>query len=135
VSKDVPVLFNELFIEGYYSGLTFLNIIGLSDQVPAVLEITTNRIGGKKYIYSALGRYAIIRKGKTKIDSSNYKMLQFLDMFHYLTMDEVKKYKNKIIKYINDEHLSKGMFLKYLGLYKGQTMKKIVEGGIIDAFM
>ena len=32
----------NLDIYGYYSGQTFLNMIGVSQQVPAVLEITTN---------------------------------------------------------------------------------------------
>lgn len=131
----MPDGLEPLYVEGYYSGLTFLNMIGLSEQVPAVIEITTNRTSSKKYIYSALGRYAIVRKARTRIDISNYKILQFLDMFSYLSMDEVKANKNKIISYVKQEGFCKGSLTNYLGLYKGQTLKKIVEGGIINAFM
>lgn len=134
-SENAPRGLEKLFVEGYYSGLTFLNMIGLSEQVPAIPEITTNRISSKKYVYNALGRTAFIRKSRTTIDSSNYEILQFLDMFYYITMDEVKKNKELIIRYVKEKRLTKYEFTKYIGLYGVQTMKKIVEGGIINAFM
>ena len=39
----------ELNIYGYYTGLTFLHQIGISQQVPAVLEIATNNTSCKRY--------------------------------------------------------------------------------------
>ena len=57
----------ELFIIGYYSGMTFLNLIGVSEQVPAVLEITTNNTSSNKRLYSVGKRRAILRKGKTTL--------------------------------------------------------------------
>ena len=134
-SENVIEGMESLFVEGYYSGMTFLNRIGLSEQVPAMPEITTNRTSSKKRYYVCGKSVAIIRKSKVNVDESNYLILQFLDMFHYLSIDEVKKNKEKIIEYINKVELTKEMLVKYLGLYKGQTMKKIVEGGIINAFM
>lgn len=134
-SKNAPYGFEKLFVEGYYSGLTFLNMIGLSNQVPAMPEITTNRTSSKKRYYVSGKMVAIIRKSRTTVNSSNCDVLQFLDMFHFLTMEEVKNNRDKIIRYVKEKQLSKHLFTKYLGLYKGQTMKKIVEGGILDAFM
>lgn len=125
----------DLYIVGFYSGLTFLNMIGISQQVPAVLEITTNKTSSKKSIYGALGRTAIIRKARTKITFQNYKMIQFLDMFYFVPLDEIKKNKELLRKYIKKNQLSKNQFVEYVKLYKDQTIKKIVEGGLIDAFI
>lgn len=125
----------ELFIEGYYSGLSFLNQIGLSQQVPAILEVTTNRTSSKKRYFNALGRVAIVRKGKTKINYQNYKILQFLDMFHYVSLEEVKDNRELIKKYAREKQFSRYQLNQYLKLYGTQTIKKIVEGGIVDAFI
>ena len=125
----------ELFVEGYYSGLTFLNQIGISEQVPAIPEITTNRTSSKKRYYVSMGSIAIVRKAKTQVTFLNYKILQFLDMFHFLTMDEVKENKQLIIKYVKDNCFSKYQFKEYIGLYGTETIKKIVEGCIINAFI
>ena len=134
-SLDTREELKQLFVAGYYSGLTFLNKIGISQQVPAILEVTTNRTKSKKRFYYALGRIAIIRQSKTEINFQNYKILQFLDMFHFISMDEVIKYKDLLRKYIVDNYLTKNNFMKYISLYGTQTIKKIVEGGIIDAFI
>ena len=134
---DVPFPkgMDAFYVKGYYSGLTFLNMIGISQQVPAILEVTTNNTSSKKRYYSALRRVAIIRKARTEITFQNYKILQFLDMFHFLSLDEVKENKELICKYIKENELSKFQFSQYISLYSTQTMKKIVEGGIINAFV
>ena len=134
-SKDAAPMLEDLFIEGYYSGLTFLNMIGISEQVPAVLEITTNRTSSKKRIYKAMKSKAIIRKSRTVVNFKNYKILQFLDMFHFLDMKEVIKNKELLRQYIINNQLMKYDLGKYIGLYSSKTIKMITEGGLIDAFI
>lgn len=134
-TADVWPEIRSLFAAGYYSGQTFLNMIGISNQVPAILEITTNMTSSKKRYYSALGRVAIIRKARTKIDNTNCGILQFLDMFHFLSMEEVKANRELIRNYIKKKQLLKSSFYQYIRLYNDNTLKKLVEGGIIDAFM
>ena len=125
----------SLQVCGYYSGQTFLNMIGISEQVPAVLEVTTNRTSSKKRYYSALGRLAIIRKARTEVNFQNWKLLQFLDMFHFISMEEVIKNKQLIRKYISDNKLSRYQLSLYAKLYESETFKKLLEGGILDAFI
>ena len=134
-SGNTPEYMEELYISGYYSGQTFLNIIGISEQVPAVVEITTNNTSSKKAYYSSGKSVAILRKPKTTINFQNWKILQFLEMFSYLTLEEVKNKKDIIINYAKKNQLSKQQFIKYIGLFSPKTMKKIVEGGIINAFI
>ena len=121
-------LFNTV---GYYSGLTFLNMFGLSEQVPAVIEITTNNTASKKREIEINGRRAILRKAKTKVTYQNYKTLQFLDMFSFLSLEEVKKNKSLIVEYAKSS-LPKGTAVEYLKFYPLQTTKKIKESGLID---
>lgn len=134
-SDHVMKGFEKLFVEGYYSGLTFLNIIGLSQQVPAISEITTNKTSSKKKYYGTGKFLAIIRKSRTTVTSQNYKMLQFLDMFSFISLDEVKDNRELLKQYIENNFLTKKQFSEYIGFYSNKTIKKIVEGGIINAFI
>ena len=122
----------DLDIYGYYTGLTFLNQIGISQQVPAVLDIATNKTCCKR-MYCANKRLAVLRKGKIKIDRFNYRALQFFDMFYFLNKDDVEKNHELLTNYIS-KYLTKNDFEKYIGLYNTRTMKLIIEGGLINAF-
>lgn len=133
--KNVMPELKELFICGYYSGLTYINNIGISPQVPMMLEITTNRTSSKKRYFVIGKRIAIIRKARTDVTPFNYKILQFLDMFHYVTLDEIIDNRDLLKKYIIENQLSKYDFKKYISLYSLQTLKKITEGGLLDAFI
>ena len=110
-------------------------MISITNQVPAILEVTTNKTSSKKRYYSALGRVAVLRKARTEVNYQNYRILQLLDMFYFLTMDEVKENKELIRNYIKKQQITKFAFSQYIGLYNDNTLKKLVEGGIIDAFM
>ena len=107
----------------------------MSNQVPAILEVTTNKTSSnKRFFYS--GKYvAIIRKSKTEINAGNYKILQFLDMFHFVSIEEVKRNKTLLIDYIKKNNFTKKELNRYIGLYSFKTVKKIMEGGLIDAFI
>lgn len=124
----------NLFVKGYYTGHTFLNQIGISTQVPAIVEITTNSTSSKKRLITINGRSAIIRKPKTVITPQNWEILQFLDMFHYLEMEEVKANKRLLLNYIDKKKFTKFDLKNYIHLYSFSTVKKLTEGGIINAF-
>ena len=132
IKDDYGIPGLELNIYGYYSGQTFLNQIGISQQVPAIVEITTNNTSCKR-IFSIGKRKAILRKGKITINRFNYRALQFFDVFYLLDKDEVKDNYDLLFNYIR-KYLSKSDFEQYIGLYSFRIMKLIVEGGLINAF-
>ena len=132
VKDDYGIEGLDINVYGYYTGQTFLNQIGISQQVPAVIEITTNNTSCKRE-YKIGRRIAILRKGRIVIDRFNYKPLQFFDMFSFLSDEEVKANKDLLFNYIS-KNLSKKDFEQYIGYYPIRVMKLIVEGGLINAF-
>lgn len=132
IKKDYGIPGLDLEIYGYYTGYTFLNMIGATEQVPAVIEIATNKTSCKRR-YVIKNRSTILYRGKIKIDRFNYKALQFFDAIHLLSKDEIKKNKELLLNYIN-KNLSKSDFEKYIGLYPLKVVKAITEGGMINAF-
>ena len=122
---------------GYYSGLTFINMIGLSEQVPAIIEITTNKTSCNKRIYTQKGTplKAIIRKSKIEITGQNYKMLQFLEMFYYLTNEEVIKGRAIITNYIKKCGFTKHDLDKYMDALSFEVFEKLAMGGLLNVFI
>ena len=133
IKDDFGIKGLEINTYGYYSGQTFLNMIGISQQVPAVLEITTNNTSCKRIYHS--GKYrAILRKGKTIINHSNYKALQFFDMISdFLTVEEIRENKELLSNYIK-RFLNKNDFTNNIQFYSNRVTKIIVEEGLIYAF-
>ena len=69
-------------IIGYISGANLANRVGISEQVPATLEITTNKETTRVREVSAFGGWKsiVLRKPRKPIADDNVKALQFLDI-------------------------------------------------------
>ena len=112
---DVPLSFEEIIykkyiknddeIFGYISGLTLLNEVGLSTQVPNIIEITTNKEKNIKRKIQIGKRKAILRKSNIEINKDNVLYLQFFDIFRYANEEMINKNKNKILEYYDNNKL------------------------------
>ena len=58
-------------IFGYYSGMSLMNLVGLSSQVPNIPEITTNNEATRKRKVKIGKRSLIVRKSSIEINSDN----------------------------------------------------------------
>ena len=132
IKDDCGIKGLDLNVYGYYTGYNFLNYLGISQQVPAVLEIVTNNTSCKR-IFKYNGYTAILRKGKIIINRYNHKVLQFFDAFYLLSMEDIKQNKKLLENYIAN-NFSKKDFELYIDLYPSKVIKAIVEGGLIHAF-
>ena len=117
---------------GYYTGLTFQNYIGISTQVPAVIEIVTNKTSCKR-IVTINGRKAIIKKPKAEINYNNYKILQFLDLINSLDNDEIREHSSILYQYIRNNFIRKNLD-DYLDLYPLKVYYLLLYGGLLNAF-
>ena len=124
-------------VYGYYTGVTFLNQIHYSEQVPAVIEITTNNCKSNKRMIKLTGMMVVLRKPKTKITSANYKTLQFLDMFRWMDIQELenKKTRDFLRKYIASSSITKTQVNDYIKLYSKETTQKLIVGKVYDSLL
>lgn len=68
-------------IKGYITGAKLFNQLGLTTQVPNIINIVTNECKNyNEYKNEKLG--VIIRQPKIKIDNDNYKYLQLFDIIN-----------------------------------------------------
>lgn len=67
-------------VNGYYSGYTFANLLGLTTQVPYTIEIVSNCASAKCREVSVKNQKIMLRRPRTQINKENVHVLQLLDL-------------------------------------------------------
>ncbi|MCI8454861.1 MAG: hypothetical protein HFE84_09650 [Lachnospiraceae bacterium] len=125
-------------IEGYYSGHTFANQLGIRAQAPYVLEIVSNRAGGKYREIEIGGQKIILRRPRIAVTADNYQMLQFLDL-----LKDVDEYADEapnscpdlLFDYVQENALTQFQLDEYIGLYPDKIYRMLYEMRLYDAFV
>lgn len=124
-------------IDGYYSGYTFANQLGITTQVPYVIEIVSNNASSRIREVNVKGRRVVLRKPRTFITERNYRVLQLLDLLSNITqyadqdMDEVSA---RVKTYINNERISREDIDQYIEKYPERIYKNMYEMRFFDVF-
>lgn len=124
-------------IDGYYSGFTFANQMGLTTQVPYAVEIVTNAASANVRQVTLKGQKVILRKPKTKVTKQNYKILQFLDLLKDIDIYADNKddaVSEKLIQYVRNEEITQEDIDRYISLYPDKVYRNLYEMRIYHAF-
>lgn len=125
-------IFNKTDIYGYYTGLKLLNMIGLSTQVPNIIEICSNKENSIKRTIQIGKRKIITRKPYIDINKENVLYLQFFDIFRYADEEMIKENKNKILDFYKLNKLNDEIFVSLEKKIPIKIRKKIRGSGIYD---
>lgn len=124
-------------VDGYYSGFTFANQLGLTTQVPFTIEIVSNNASAKCREVNIKNQKVIIRKPRTFITSQNSIVLQFLDLLKDLEQYsdfELPEITDKIYSYVKKVGISRADVDKYIPLFPDRIYKYIYEMRLYNAF-
>lgn len=124
---------NEVF--GYYSGLTLENRAGLSEQVPAVLEITTNAASKRVRSLGPSGGWkdVVIRKPRCKVTAENVDVLRFLDAVTALSPKKMGKAALRNLGNLARKAGRERAFA-YAAYYPAKTSKRLIESEALGVF-
>jgi predicted transcriptional regulator of viral defense system len=80
-------------VYGYLSGLNLENEVGVSLQVPATLEITTNKASRRVREIEPFGgwREIVLRTPRTEVTNENVDSLRFLDLIMQVSLSTLNK--------------------------------------------
>jgi hypothetical protein len=120
-------------VYGYVSGLNLENAIGVSPQVPATLEITTNKTSKRVREIESFGgwRKITLRKPRIEITEDNVDALRFLDLitktpFEFFD-DLERRSMNRFAKSVD-----KSKVIECLRYYPAKTAKNLMESEYLD---
>jgi len=116
--------------DGYYSGSTFANHIGISLQVPMKKEIVSNNIAAIVREVSIGKQTFIVRRSNIPITEENVRVLQLLELLKNLDVYLDVNYneaREKIKKYALSNHITKTEIDRYIRQYPDSTFRYYYE--------
>ena len=122
---------------GYITGLSFANQLGLTTQMPAVIEIVTNRESTNGRMLMVGNQKVRVKKSSISVSEDNAELLQLLDAigqaekYTELTIEETI---DILITYIRKKKFTKGQLSDVSSALTGATAKKMIEWGVIYEF-
>lgn len=128
---------NKSEIYGYLTGISFANQLGLTTQMPAVIEIVTNREASNGRMITVGSQRVRIKKPAITVSDSNAELLQLLD-----TIGQAEKYTEltkeetveTLISYMRKKRFTKEQLSEVSAVITGATAKKMIEWGMIYEF-
>ncbi len=124
--------------DGYYSGNTFANLMGLSNQVPMKKEIVSNNMAAIVREITIGRQTFIVRRTNVPISEDNVKTLQLLELLKNLdayldgNYDEARK---KIRSYCLSNGITRTDIDKYIRKFPDSTFRNYYEMRLYDVLM
>lgn len=117
---------------GYYSGLSFANKLGITTQMPNVIEIYTNNEKSRVRDITINNVKVILRKSRVNITNDNIFVLSFLELMNSFSKDYFDNDRKKIIiDYIKDKGINRDQITEYSPYFPDKVMRNLVESEII----
>jgi len=115
---------------GYYSGMTLLNMVGLTDQVPNTREIVTmNETTRVREIVIGKAEFRI-RRSKTRITEENTPLLQILDIFDR-TDGPLERYQtDNILALIGNGRIDRTLLYECAKYFPKRALKNLMDSEI-----
>ena len=122
---------------GYVTGLSFANQLGLTTQMPAIIEIVTNREATNGRTLMVGNQKVRVKKSAIPVSENNAELLQLLDSvgqaekYTELTIEETV---DVLITYMRKKKFTKKQLSDVSSVLTGATAKKLIEWGMIYEF-
>lgn len=122
---------------GYITGISFVNQLGLTTQVPAVIEIVTNKEATNGRMITVGNQKVRVKKSSVPVSDNNAELLQLLDgigqaeKYTELPMEETI---DTMLSYVKQKKFTKEQLSEVASVITGATAKKLIEWGMIYEF-
>ena len=119
-------------VYGYISGLNLENEVGVSPQVPATLEVTTNKASRRVREVGPFGgwREIKIRVPRTVVTKDNVDSLRLLDLITRVPLDSLSEYELANLREFSASVDRKTLF-ECVRSYPAKTSKRLIESEAI----
>lgn len=124
-------------VNGYYSGYTFANLLGLTTQVPYTIEIVSNSASAKCREVSVKNQKIVLRRPRTQINKENVHVLQLLDLlkdFEQYVDEDMVAATYIISSYIKKIGMKRSDVDEYITLFPDRVYKYIYEMRLYNVF-
>lgn len=119
-------------IFGYYSGYYLLNQLGITEQMPNIIEIYTNNESSKARDVRVGSQTVRLRRARTDVTSENAAVLTFLELMNIIDTDCFDEEKRQVVtEYILKNKISRRDITRYAPAYPDRAMRAMIESEVI----
>ena len=119
---------------GYYSGLTLLNMVGLTNQVPNIREIVTvNEATRVREVTIGKTKF-LVRRAKTEITDQNASILQILEIFNTINQPLEKYQTDNILALAGNRQIDGKLATKCAKYYPKRALQNLRNSEIGHVF-
>ncbi len=117
-------------VMGFYSGYTFANQLGISQQVPMKVEIVSNESAPIVRDVKVGSQVFTIRRARIKVTEENHRILQYLELLKDIEqysdepMEDVQK---RIVAYTREIKITRQQIDRYIDQFPIRIYKSIYE--------
>lgn len=120
-------------VYGFYAGLTFENAIGITNQMPNVVEIVTNNECSRVREVMIGNQKVRLRKASVMVTDQNARILQFLDFMNRINLKGMSATsKGCLIAFVKNQNFKRDEVFLYISKYPSRTCKNMIESGVIN---
>lgn len=117
---------------GYFSGTTFMNMLGLSTQMPNVMEIYTNNEKATVRKISIGKQNVRLRRARTDINNENVQTMSFLELMNSTDASFYDDNRRQIVAdFIEEKEITRKMIAKYSPYFPDKAMRTMIESEMI----
>lgn len=125
-------IFDGKDVIGYYSGITFMNMLGLSTQVPNVLEIYTNKEPSRAREVPVGSQKVMLRRSRTTVNRDNAATMSLLELMNFTDAQYYDDEKKEIVRdFIRERGITRSAITKYAPVFPDNAMRTLVESEVI----
>ena len=124
-------------VYGYITGISFANQLGLTTQMPAVIEVVTNREATNGRLVIVGKQQVRIKKPMISVSGSNAELLQFLDgvsQAEKYTELSIEETRDVLSAYVRRMCFTREQLEGVSSVLTGATAKRLIEWGMIYEF-
>ena len=136
---DVDALMERRYLSyegetyGVYGGLTLQNAFSLTDQVPNVIEIVSNKEHSRKREVTIGKRRFVLRKSRMEINKDNVYAYMVLELFNSLGDEPLSTSgKRRLVAWLSEKKVRKDDLVRVASSFPSKTLRKLVESGVYD---
>lgn len=119
-------------VYGYYGGQAFMNQLGLSAQMPNVLEVYTNHEASRVRDIDVGRQKVRLRSSRVNVTQANAAVLSFLELMNTLPADSLDENGRKIIiQYISQNRITRKDISGYARDFPDKVMRNLIESEVI----
>lgn len=119
-------------VYGYYGGQVLLNKLGLSTQMPNMLEIYTNNESSRVRDIDVGNQRIRLRRSRVNINDVNAAVLCFLELMNTISANDLDENAVSILtEYVTSQNIKRKDITRYAPEYPDKVMRNLIESEVI----